>query len=321
MRVISLFSGIGGIDLAFQWAGFKIAAQVEIDPYCQQVLQKHWPRVQRFGDIRHVRGTDLPAANVMAGGFPCQDISTAGKGTGIKKGTRSGLWFEFARLIGEFRPRVVFLENVPAIATNGGYVVLNSLAALGYDAEWGIMAAAEVGAPHKRERWFCVAYPGEFNRGRDNGHEQGRQSVGERCPDVEHPASIKSNMATRSEREYLPDASLAGQVMGYSNGERCEEQQFAVQGKARTEGVGLYGGWNAQSSMGRILDGLSTRLDRHRWPARPGEEQHDWEAPRTVHKGEVAHRAPRLKALGNAVVPQVVYPFAVAIREWLISAR
>lgn len=118
MRVGSLFSGIGGLDLGLARAGFHITFQVEIDPYCQKVLAQHWPEVQRFEDVRECGAHNLPAIDVLAGGFPCQDISTAGKRAGIE-GERSGLWREFARIIGEARPRYVLIENVAALLYAG----------------------------------------------------------------------------------------------------------------------------------------------------------------------------------------------------------
>jgi DNA-cytosine methyltransferase len=157
----SLFSGIGGIDVAFAAAGFDIRFQVEIDPFCRKVLAKHapnyWPNATQHVDIRDVGRAELGIVDVLFGGFPCQDISIAGKGAGIE-GERSGLWQEFRRLIGDIRPRVVFVENVPAITSRGGTAVIAHFAAMGYDARWGIVGAADAGAPHQRDRWFCVAY-------------------------------------------------------------------------------------------------------------------------------------------------------------------
>ena len=153
----SLFSGIGGIDLAFQWAGFEIAFQVEIDDFCHAVLRKNFPTVPKFKDICHVRGSDLPSVDVLAGGFPCQNISITGKRKGLE-GEQSVLWTEFARLLGELRPSIAFVENVPNITRLGGTRVVGDLAALGYDAEWGIVPANAVGSPQSRKRWFLVGY-------------------------------------------------------------------------------------------------------------------------------------------------------------------
>lgn len=158
LTFISLFAGIGGIDLGLERAGMRCVAQVEIDDYCNRVLAKHWPQVQRFRDVRSVGAHNLPRADVIAGGFPCQDISDAGKRVGIT-GQRSGLWTEFARIICELRPRYVLVENVAALLHRGIDTVLGDLAALGYDAKWQCIPAAAMGAPHYRDRVFIVAYP------------------------------------------------------------------------------------------------------------------------------------------------------------------
>jgi DNA (cytosine-5)-methyltransferase 1 len=151
----SLFSGIGGFDLGLERAGMRIAWQSEIDPYASAILKKHWPDVPNFGDIRNIQNP--PTVDVLCGGFPCQDISTAGKGAGIN-GERSGLWREYARIIGEVRPRFVLVENVSALLSRGLGRVLGDLAALGFDAEWHCIPASAVGAPHQRDRIWIVAY-------------------------------------------------------------------------------------------------------------------------------------------------------------------
>ncbi len=131
----------------------------EIEPFCQAVLAKHWPNVPIFKDITKLSGADIEAiggCDVICGGFPCQDISTAGKGAGIE-GSRSGLWKEYARLIGELKPRYVIVENVAALRSRGLGVVLRDLAALGYDAEWHCIPASAIGARHRRDRIWIVA--------------------------------------------------------------------------------------------------------------------------------------------------------------------
>ena len=158
LRVLDLFSGIGGFSLGLERAGMQTVAFCEIDPYCRAVLRKHWPTVPIFEDVRNLRGIDVEAANVICGGFPCQDISFAGDGAGIE-GARSGLWREYARLVGELRPDFVLVENVAALLRRGMSVVCGDLARIGYDAEWSVVSACSVGAPHMRRRVFIVAYP------------------------------------------------------------------------------------------------------------------------------------------------------------------
>jgi len=171
----SLFAGIGGFDLGFERAGFKTSWQVEIDPYCRKVLAKHFPEAERFEDVRECGKHNLRPVDVICGGFPCQDISVAGKGAGID-GERSGLWREFARVIGELRPRFAVVENVPALLGRGISRVLGDMAEIGYDAEWDCISAASVGAPTIRDRVWILAYPGS-----ESGESQGRINFQGRC--------------------------------------------------------------------------------------------------------------------------------------------
>lgn len=162
-RVLSLFAGIGGFDLGLErTGGFKTVAFCEIDPFCQKVLAKHWPGVPCYDDIRQLTAERLRAdgifPNFIAAGFPCQDISFAGKGAGLAGG-RSGLFFDVARLIRELEPDGVLLENVAALLGRGLGDVLGTLASLRYDAEWDCIPAAAIGALHKRDRIWIAAYP------------------------------------------------------------------------------------------------------------------------------------------------------------------
>lgn len=159
MTVGSLFSGVGLCDLGLSWAGMRHAFFCEVDPFCRSILAKHWPGVPLYEDVRELRGSEVPPVDVLCGGFPCQDVSQGGRRAGIKEGTRSGLWYEYARLIGEIQPRYAIIENVRGLLSCGIEIVLRDLAALGYDAEWEVLPAAALGAPHHRERVFLVAYP------------------------------------------------------------------------------------------------------------------------------------------------------------------
>ena len=156
MKFISFFAGIGGIDLGLERAGHECVGQCEIDPYAIKVLEKHWPDVPRFGDITKVVADELPEADLWAGGFPCQDISVAGKGKGLD-GERSGLFFDFMRLVREVRPKFLLMENVAALVVRGLDRVLGTLAESGYDAEWSCVPACAMGAPHSRDRLFLIA--------------------------------------------------------------------------------------------------------------------------------------------------------------------
>ena len=158
MTFVSFFAGIGGMDLGLERAGHTCVGQVEIDPYCRKVLAKHWPNVWRHDDILTINPEEIPQADMWTGGFPCQDISNAGKKDGIH-GARSGLFFNFMRLVCVVRPRYVLLENVAALLVRGMGDVLGELSASGYDAQWDCIPAAAVGTPHERDRTFILAHP------------------------------------------------------------------------------------------------------------------------------------------------------------------
>ena len=162
MRVLSLFSGGGLGDYGLTLAGMEIVGQVEIDEYCQKVLSLRWPDVPKWRDICGVKGEEViekvGRVDVVSGGFPCQDLSYAGTGEGLK-GKRSGLWSEMFRIIREVKPRYVLVENVSALLGRGLGVVLGDLASVGYDAEWECIPASFIGAPHQRDRVWIVAYP------------------------------------------------------------------------------------------------------------------------------------------------------------------
>lgn len=168
LRVLDLFSGIGGFSLGLErTGGFKTVAFCEIEEFPRRVLAKHWPEVPCYHDVRELTADTLRrdgiAVDVICGGFPCQDISIAGTGEGLD-GKRSGLWFEYRRLIGELGPDFVIVENVAELLGRGLGVVLGSLASLGYDAEWHCIPAAAVGAPHSRDRVWLMAYPEQKQR-------------------------------------------------------------------------------------------------------------------------------------------------------------
>jgi len=193
ITVGTLFSGIGVPDLAASLLGMDVRFQVEIKDFPTKVLEQHaktyWPHVRRFRDVCAVTGSQLGYVDILIGGFPCQDVSLAGGRAGMGEGTRSNLWFEFARLIDEIQPRCVLIENVPGILSGTRYrtpaapvhqhsnvaflrrlgrtappalKVVAQLAEMGYRVTAGCISAAELGASHKRERWWCVAYASGF---------------------------------------------------------------------------------------------------------------------------------------------------------------
>lgn len=180
----SLFSGIGGLDLGLERAGWECRWQVELDDYCQRVLAKHWPTVPKYRDIRDV--TDLPPVELVCGGFPCQPVSVAGKRLG--EDDSRWLWPEFARLICLLRPPLVLLENVPGLLTRGFASVLSDLAVCGYDAEWDCLPAAAFGAPHLRRRIFVVAYANSTGLRHESGRQRRESRQGPPVPDDDDSA-------------------------------------------------------------------------------------------------------------------------------------
>lgn len=223
MKVGSLFSGIGGLDLGLERAGMTVVWQSEIDPYASKVLAKHWPTVPNLGDITTIDWSGVEPVDLICGGFPCQDISNAGRRVGIG-GIKSGLWKSMALAVRVLRPRYVLVENVAALLVRGIDVVLADLAALGFDADWSVLSACRMGAPHTRERVFLLAYPN------DERHEaSGQQGVRD-----------DQAMAGRGiSAEHVHEASQSGRSP-----------------------LGAH--WSIEPDVDRLADGLSGDVDRRR---------------------------------------------------------
>ena len=216
MRIGSLFSGIGGLELGLEWAGVGHTVwQVEREPSCQEVLAKHWPDVKRYDDVCTAGAHNLEPVDVICGGFPCQDISYAGKGAGLA-GARSGLWYEFARISGELGPRYVVVENVAALLRRGMGEVLGTLSDLGYDAEWEVLSACAFGAPHTRERVFVLAYAKGARFLQCGRIEQSKNSTSER--NVHHwanqsePLRVADGIPNRMDRLRALGNSVVPQI-------------------------------------------------------------------------------------------------------------
>jgi len=257
LKVLDLFSGIGGFSLGLERTnGFRTVAFCEIDPFARRVLAKHWPQVPIYDDVRELDAARLRAdgitVDVICGGFPCQDISIAGKGAGLA-GERSGLWREYARLVRELRPRYVVVENVAAMLGRGMGDVLGDLAEIGYDAEWHCIPASAVGAPHERDRVWIVAHP----------HDR-------QCLEPELALCAGRDAPGRG-GEAVADADRDGRQVRGADGRMGREplaREIALHGPR----VGT--AWSSEPDVGRVADGIPARVDR-------------------------------LRALGNAVVPQI----------------
>ena len=178
VTVGSLFSGIGGLDLGLERAGMKVIWQSEIDPYCCKVLKKHWPEVPNHGNIKEINWQEIQKPNIIAGGYPCQPFSLAGK----RKGTEDPrhLWPYVLHAISSIQPAYAILENVPGHLTMGGAQVIGELAEFGYDAEWRVVSAAGMGAPHLRKRLIIVAYPNESWRKHSDTQRSARAALSQR---------------------------------------------------------------------------------------------------------------------------------------------
>ena len=250
----SLFAGIGGIDLGLERAGMKCKWQVEYNDYCNRILEKHWPDVKRFGDIRNLDRSTLEPVDLICGGFPCQPFSVAGQ----RKGTDDSrwLWPEFAKTIRQVKPRWVLVENVPgllSIDTGRAFAgILRELAEMGYDAWWGSLRASDVGAPHRRERAFIVAHTQQHGRRRGNNGDAGRGSG----------ALQTKRSCTGDESGVLADPDSI--MSGYGN--NGNEQTLGNSEESRTSGSQLQTGewWAIEPNVGRVANGIPSRVDRLR---------------------------------------------------------
>ena len=229
MRFGSLFSGIGGFDLGFERAGMTCAWQVEIDDACNKVLEKHWPEVRRYKDVREVGKHNLEPVDVICGGFPCQDVSLAGLRKGLE-GKRSTLWSEFHRIICEIRPRWVVIENVRGLFTSddGRFFakILRELSDIGFDAEWQIIRADQFGLRHKRERVYIIAYPNSsisncnvgdrriFSEWQENQGEWGSNWV----ELIIHPSEVAPSKWIQKAQMDNPEPTLIRDNDGFSYG-------------------------------------------------------------------------------------------------------
>lgn len=312
LRCGSLFSGVGLFELGLVWSGLvsEVAWQVEIDPWCRSVLAARYPGANRSAvDVSLAGSSNLAPVDLICGGFPCQDVSGAGPGEGLD-GARSGLWYQFRRILEEMRPPLAIVENVASGKKRYLCAVRSGLHALGYRTRALQISAADVGLPHRRERVFVVAYTDGAKlrlesrwSGGANGSgaaESGRG--GEALAYADGQRQLEPEGRQRGERgraEHggqrgaLADADGFGRV-GWTG-------LLAAEGAARLPELERdHAGRPALPLLGRGPHGLPDRVDGA--PAGRGAEQHEWEPPRTALR--VPQRQARLKALGNGIVPQ-----------------
>lgn len=312
MRVGSLFSGIGGIELGLERAGgFKTVWFVENDLHAQAVLRKHWPGAEIFSDITTVDFTSVQRIDVLTGGFPCQDISTAGKRAGIT-GSRSSLWKHYLRAISEIRPRIALIENVSALTRRGLDVVLCDLASIGYDAEWYCLPASSVGAPHRRDRIFILAYTnsggcvhGQITEQSNQGWESALSNTREESIDVADTDEWRFKTGNESKYSTLRERTVR------ENKSNDRSEVWSESWKCRNENganVSDSDSWRLErtSSKGRDERDAQWLCDNGWWAVEPD-------------VGRVAYGVPlrvdRIKRLGNAVVPAVAQAIGEAINE------
>jgi len=279
LRVLDLFSGIGGFSLGLErTGGFETVAFCEIEPFPRRVLAKHWPGVPCYEDVRTLTAERLAAdgitgVDVITGGFPCQDLSSAGKRAGIGEGTRSGLYGEVLRLACDLRPRFIIMENVAGLLTGPGEQpgrwfgrVLADLASIGYNAEWENIPASALGAPHRRERIWIVAYPAQNDDAEQQGLYRSRQ-----------------NRLFGDCGKILADAHNINEQRKQPRGTDPQEWARPIVRPIGPCSDGC-GWWETEPGVGRVADG-------------------------------VPDRAHRLAALGNSVVPQIPELIGRAILE------
>jgi DNA (cytosine-5)-methyltransferase 1 len=301
----SLFSGIGGIDLASEWAGFRTVGQCEFADYPTKVLEKHWPDVPRWRDVRDVtaesvRDRGIREITLISGGFPCQPFSVAGKQKG--KGDDRYLWPEMLRVIRELAPRWVVGENVPGILRIAADDVCKDLEREGYEVGIFDFEAASVGAKHRRERIFFVGYSKyhglptpTFSRSyiENAGTSKKRQEQTVKFKGTSEPGSNENVAHAESQqdrglqfKQLQPNFGTSGKNVADTYNKRLQiaRQKPGIKEVPTENGTQFSGWWSIEPDVGRVAHGVPSRVDR-------------------------------LKCLGNAVVPQQVYPILKAIAE------
>ncbi len=313
MSIGSLFSGIDGLGMGLEMAGLgPVLWQVEADPFCRAILSRHWPDATRHKYVQYVGKHNLSPVSLLIGGFPCQDISSAGAGVGLT-GQRSGLWYEFARIVGELRPPWVVVENVTSGAGKWVDFVRSDLENIGYETLPVPMSARDVGAPHKRARIFIIAYterhslwdgaerlPGRWlGRVRPEGEAKPEHDGDEGDAPNPDGEGLGDHRTGGRETEHGP-ASLSGATPADSDSQREPAQPGLGEVASSSEAPGDGGGLRGESlaTVRRMDDGFSGWVDGN-------------PVPPTVPVSEPN----RIRALGNSVVPQCAEVIGWMIRE------
>ena len=277
LKILDTFAGIGGFSYAAHElvGGFETTQFVEIDPFCQKVLKKHFPKVPCHDDIKTF--TAYPGQyDVITGGFPCQDISVAGRREGITDQSRSGLFYELIRVIRLVRPKFVVMENVAAILNNGLDIVLGELSEAGYDAEWSIISASSLGAAHRRSRWWCVAYTNDYG--------SSSSSINEVNDETDSSSQERQNQVSKSSgSSESSDSRIVRSFEGNVTDSNSEGLQRKILSKMES------GIWSAKHTR---------RLDPN-WRS--------YVSKPILPRGSygLSNRVDRTKALGNSIVPAV----------------
>lgn len=323
MSIGSLFAGIGGLELGLEAAGLgPVRWQVEIDPFCRSILAKHWPRAQRFDDVRTVGRRELARVGIICGGFPCQDLSLAGAGAGLTA-ARSGLWFQFSRVVGELRPRIVVVENGADSARRWLPRVRADLRGHGYHTRAYRISAADVGAGHLRRRMFVVAYLDHQGQRQPQGSfADERRRLGHRgTPDARpDPHAQRRDEGQRGEQDAGGITEPHHDAVRARSSQRRGERGDAREEIAPSERAGSAGGAEQdrqpQSPLVRGVHGLPDRVVLpRRFPAALEADQFAWEPSRLAPRRKGDGKA--VSALGNAVVPQVAYIVGCIVRALL----
>ena len=296
LTVGSLFSGIGGLDPGLERAGMHVKWQSEIDLYACKVLAKHWPNIPNHGDIKQIDWRTVEPVDVICGGYPCQPFSTAGKRRGTDDPRHLWPWVRDA--ISALRPRYAILENVRGHLSMGGTTVIGELAKIGYDAEWRIVSAAGLGAPHRRDRIIIVAYPnGRRSQVPLEGKQSSEQLFGGNGTQWKFGIVADTEIKQRNGRGF--------EQCGKSDGKRRALQNEIGASSSNVAYSASSSSRNTQSHDLCTIYGQTSKLRKQDCIRRP--DDHWWETEPDV--GQVADgvsaRVDRLRGLGNAVVPQV----------------